>query len=173
MSPTDSITITPTWQKIAECLRTELAEYGGLLALFAEQQKFLFEREANEVLHVSAAIEQQVRVLEQCRRERETLVAAFAVANAQPPSATLRSLLPIIDSNARPLIEALVHEINHLLHRVRRTSRHNHTLLARAVEVHQDALQQLRPQAFTKTYSPAGRISIAAGDTSSTLRVAG
>jgi hypothetical protein len=46
-------------------------------------------------------------------------------------------------------------------------------LLARAVEVHQDTLQQLRPQAFTKTYSPAGRVSIVAGDPSSTIRIAG
>jgi len=172
MSPIES-TITPTWQKIADCLRTELAEYGALLTLFAEQQKFLLERSANDVLHVSATIEQQVRTLERCRSEREAIVADFAVAHAQPPSATLRSLLPLVELAARPLIEALVNEINHLLHRVRRTSRHNHTLLARAVEVHQDALQMLRPQAFTKTYSPAGRVSIAAGDSSTTLRVAG
>jgi len=171
MSPTDSI--KPTWQIIADCLRNELAEYGALLALFAEQQKSLFDRDANEVLRLSSSIELQVRTLEQCRRSRENLVSDFAVANAQPPSATLRSLLPVIDNVARPLIEALIGEINHLLHRVRRTSRHNHTLLARAVEVHQDTLQQLRPQAFTKTYSPAGRVSIVAGDPSSTIRIAG
>ena len=171
MSPIDSP--NPTWQKIAECLRTELAEYGCLLALFADQQKFLFGRDSGEVLRLSASIDQQVRTLEQCRRQRENLVADFAVAHAQPPGATLRSLLPMIDSVARPLIEALIGEINHLLHRVRRTSRHNHTLLARAVEVHQDTLQQLRPQAFTKTYSPAGRVSIVAGDPTSTIHVAG
>ncbi len=171
MSPTDSL--NPTWQNIAECLRNELAEYGGLLALFAEQQKCLFNREPTEVLHLSGAIEQQVRTLEQCRRQRESIVADFAAIHVQPPSATLRSLLPLIDNVARPLIEALIGEINHLLHRVRRTSRHNHTLLARAVEVHQDTLQQLRPQAFTKTYSEAGRVSIAAGAPTSTIRIAG
>jgi flagellar biosynthesis/type III secretory pathway chaperone len=172
MSPTDSL--SPTWQKIAECLRTELAEYGGLLVLFAEQQKFLFKREANEVLRLSASIEQQVRTLEQCRRQRERLVADFAGAHAQPPSATLRSMLPLIDPDARPLIEALIGEINHLLHRVRRNSRQNHTLLARTVELHQDTLQQLRPNAFTKTYSAAGRLSVTNNThTSSTLHAAG
>jgi flagellar biosynthesis/type III secretory pathway chaperone len=171
MSPTASL--NPTWQKIAECLRNELAEYGGLLAMFAEQQKCLFNREANEVLRISAAIEQQVRTLEQCRRQRESMVAEFAAANAEPPTATLTSLLPLIDNAARPLIQALIGEINHLLHRVRRTSRHNHTLLARAVEVHQDTLQHLRPQAFSKTYSQAGRVSIGVGGTASTIRIAG
>ena len=38
MSHTDSI--TNQWQEIAEGLRTELAEYGALLALFAEQQNW-------------------------------------------------------------------------------------------------------------------------------------
>ena len=46
-------------------------------------------------------------------------------------------------------------------------------VLARAVEVHQETLQHLRPNAFTKTYSPAGRVSVAAASTASTLRVAG
>lgn len=170
MSPSDP---SPTWQEIAGGLRTELADYGALLALFTEQQKFLFQREPNEVLRLSGLIEQQVRTLEQCRRDRELLVTGFAVAHDQPAGATLRSLVPLIEPVARPLIEALIGEVNHLLHRVRRTSRQNHTLLARAVEVHQDTLQQLRPQTFSKTYSPAGRVSIAASDQASTIHVAG
>jgi len=162
-----------TWQDIAGLLRTELAEYGGLLALFAEQQKFLFQRDANAVLRLSGDIERQVRTLEQCRGDREAAVAAFATARGQPAGATLRSLLPHVEATAQPLIEALIAEINHLLHRVRRTSRHNHTLLSRTVEVHQEALQQLRPNAFTRTYSAGGRVTISAGQTTSTLRAAG
>jgi flagellar biosynthesis/type III secretory pathway chaperone len=71
------------------------------------------------------------------------------------------------------LLEALISEVNLLLHRVRRTSRHNHTLLSRAVEIHQDTLQHLRPQSFTKTYSPAGRLAVATARPPSTLRAAG
>lgn len=44
---------------------------------------------------------------------------------------------------------------------------------SRSVEIHQETLQQLRPHAFTKTYSPAGRLSVAAAQAPSTLRVAG
>ena len=171
MSPTE--TTTPTWQAIAGGLRNELAEYGALLALFSEQQRLLFARDANAVLALSASIEQQVRLLADCRRERENLVAAFAGLHGQPPGATLRSLLPVVEAAARPLLEALIDEVNHLLHRVRRTSRQNHTLLARTVELHQDVLQQLRPNAFTKTYSAAGRVSVATAHPSSTLRAAG
>jgi len=171
MSTTDQS--TATWQNIAECLRTELAEYGGLLALFEEQQKFLFEREANEVLRLSASIEQCMHALQECRRRRESVVAAFALAHAQPASATVRALLPFVDAVARPLLEALIAEVNHLLHRVRRTSRQNHTYLSRTVVLHQETLEQLRPNTFTRTYSPAGRVSIATAHDTSSLRVAG
>jgi len=53
-------------------------------------------------------------------------------------------LLPLIEVDARPLVEALVSEVNLLLHRVRRTSRHNHMLLTRAVDMHQETLELLR-----------------------------
>ena len=92
----------PDWQAMADCLRTELAEYGALLGMFAEQQKFLFERDAASVLGLSAVIEQQVRLLDECRRQRESVVAAFAIRHDQPPSATLRSLLPFVEAVARP-----------------------------------------------------------------------
>jgi len=161
------------WEKIAECLRAELADYGALLNLFDEQQRSLFARDADAVLGLGLAIETQTRTLGERRTQREHSVASFAQRHNRPANSTLRSLLPFVDADARPLIEALMDEVNRLIHRLRRTSRHNHTLLARAVEVQQETLQAMRPNAFTKTYSPAGRVSVASSDHSSTLHVAG
>jgi flagellar biosynthesis/type III secretory pathway chaperone len=161
------------WEFIAECLRAELADYGGLLRLFEEQQQHLFCRDAGAVLRLANEIETQARTLAECRARREAAVAAFAEAHRRPTTSSLRALLPDIEPAARPLLAALINEVNALLHRVRRTSRHNHTLLSRTVELHQDTLQQLRPNAFTKTYSPAGRVSVAAAHVASTLRAAG
>ena len=161
------------WPEIVVALRAELAEYGGLLALFDEQQRALFARDANEVLRLSRVLEQQVRTLGQSRLQRENLVAGFARSLGQPDRATLRSLLPGIEATARPLIEALIAEINHLLHRVRRLNRQNHVLLSRTVAIHQETLEQLRPHSFTKTYTPAGRVQVTTGHSASTLRVAG
>ena len=45
--------------------------------------------------------------------------------------------------------------------------------LTRAVEVHQETLAHLRPNSFTKTYSPGGRVSVASAHSSATLRAAG
>jgi len=161
------------WEFIAQCLRTELADYGGLLHLFEAQQRSLFNRDPDAVLRFSTEIESQARSVADSRCRREQAVASFAEGNGRPTTSSLRSMLLIIESDARPLLEALINEVNLLLHRVRRTSRHNHMLLARAVEMHQETLQQLRPHAFTKTYSPAGRISIAADRLPATLRAAG
>lgn len=164
---------TTHWEHIADCLRQELADYGGLLHLFEQQQRSLFNRDPEAVIHFSNEIEAQARTLTDCRVRREQAVATFATEHGQSESSSLRSLLPHVADEARPLIEALINEVNALLHRVRRTSRHNHMMLSRAVEVHQETLSALRPQAFTKTYSMAGRLSVAASRPPSTLRVAG
>ena len=164
---------TTDWEFIAHCLRQELADYGDLLRLFEQQQRHLFDRDADAVLRLANDIEAQARTLADCRGRREQAVAAFAELRGRPANTSLRALLPEIEADARPLLEALINEVNALLHRVRRTSRHNHTLLARTVELHQETLMQLRPQAFTKTYSPAGRVSVAAMRPPSSLRIAG
>ena len=171
MSPTE--TIPAAWQNIAECLRAELAEYGGLLSHFEEQQKFLFGRDASQVLRLSSMIEEQTNLLHNTRRQRENAVGAFAAANARPATSTLRSLLPLIEAAARPLIEALIGEVNRLLHRVRRVSRHNHTLLSRTVELHQETLRLARPDAFTQTYAPNGRMTMGHVQATPALRAAG
>jgi flagellar biosynthesis/type III secretory pathway chaperone len=166
--------MSTSWEFIVERLRDELADYGGLLRLFEEQQLALFNRDADTVLRLATDIESHTRALSDTRTRREQAVAHFATANGRPTNTSLRAMLPLIEADARPLLEALINEVNLLLHRVRRTSRHNHTLLSRTVEVHQETLQQLRPNAFTKTYSPAGRVSVSAAHAAATtLRAAG
>jgi hypothetical protein len=146
------------WKNIADCLRAEVAEYGGLLHLFEQQQRCLFGREADGVLKLSTEIEAQVARLHDCRTHREQAVVDFAAAHGHPAGATLRSMLASVEAEARPLIEALIDEVNRLIHRTRRITRHNHALLARAVETHQEFLRVLRPEAFTSTYAANGRM---------------
>lgn len=161
------------WEDIADALRAELVEYGGLLHRFELQQQALLARDAAAVLHLSSEIEEQTRTAGEARERRERTGAELARSLGQPESATLRSLIPLIEANARPLLEALIGEVNVLLHRVRRANRHNHSLLARTVETHQELLQQLRPNTFTKTYAPNGRVSVATAGASSSLHLAG
>ena len=165
--------MNPSWTTLVEVLREELAGYGGLLHLFEQQQQFLFEREAEAVLRLSGEIEQQAEALQAVRRRREEIVAATARDSGEPASATLRSLLTYFPSDVRPLLEALIAEVNVLIHRVRRTSRHNRLLLARAVETHHQTLRVLRPDSFTQTYSPDGRSALGTVRPSPALQAAG
>ncbi|MDD2765210.1 MAG: flagellar export chaperone FlgN [Opitutaceae bacterium] len=153
--------MTITWEHLAEHLRREVQAYGGLLLLFEEQQACVFRRDAACLLRLIDAIADATRAAERARREREQCVSAFAVARGRNAEASLRSLLPCIEGEARPLLEALIAEVNHLIRRVRRVARQDHLLLSRLVELQQDLLRQFYPGAFTQTYSAQGRVALA------------
>jgi flagellar biosynthesis/type III secretory pathway chaperone len=163
----------PNWKDIADHLRQELADYGGLLHLYAQQQLNLFGRKPDAVLQLSTEIQCQVVRVADSRERREKAVSEFAISRGKPANTKLRDLLLVIESDARPLLEALIGEINLLLFRVRRTHRQNHLLLSKAVAMHRETLQMLRPSSFTKTYSPTGMVSVSTGRTPSTLCAAG
>jgi hypothetical protein len=149
------------WETIAQCLRAELADYGGLLNLFEEQQRSDRGRDPQSVLRFATRIESQARLVAQSRDRRQQAVAVFAGENGRPATASLRGMLSLIEPDARPLLKALITEVNLLLHRVRRASRHSHSLLTRAVEVHHETLQHLRPNGAAKPASASGRLALA------------
>lgn len=150
------------WESIAQSLRDELQEYGGLLNLFEEQQGALFRRDSAGVLASVSSIEQQAQAAASRRQRREQLVRDFARSQGRPAVSTLRSLLPYFPKEVRPMLEALIDEVNRLVHRARRHARQNSILLQKAIELHQEALRVLRPESFTKTYSAKGQVSVAA-----------
>jgi hypothetical protein len=162
-----------TWESIADALRNEISECGRLLQLFDEQQRCIIRGEAGHVLDLSHSIQEQTGALDVSRRQREEAVSAFALANGQAAGATLRSLLPFCSVAARPLLEELIANVNLLIYRVRRGSEQSHRLLGHMVEAHQELMRRLRPDAFTKTYAPNGRVSVAALRPSPSVKTAG
>jgi hypothetical protein len=147
------------WQTIVECLREEIAEYGHLLNLFALQQDLIFKRKPNEVLELSTKIHAQVEVLEEKRLMRESKVRDIALAHGISPDLTLRAMVNQFDTEARPLLEALIADVNLLIHRVRRSLRLNHRLLSCMVDSHQAVIKRTQPERFNTTYSAIGRVS--------------
>lgn len=141
------------WEQIAECLRDEIAEYGGLLHLFDVQQQAIAARDPAASVRHGNAINSFARKLAECRARREKTVDAFAARHGFPAGTPVRSLLPCIKADARPLLMALVDETNHLLRRVRRASRRNHTLLTGAAVLQQETLLLLRASAVPKPLS--------------------
>ncbi len=151
--------MSTSWEFIAECLRNELQEYGALLSLFEEQQANLLRRDADAVLAITSVIEERGRTAQNARDHREQAVRRFALSISESPELTLRQLIPHFPAEVHALFRALIDEINHLIHRVRRGARHNQMLLSRTVEAHQEVLRMLRPDRFTKTYSPTGAVA--------------
>jgi hypothetical protein len=149
------------WKGMADSLRSELTEYGHLLSLFEEQQALLFKRDAAGVVRVTNAIDEQVMVVKQCRHERDRATGEFARAHGMPESSTVRALVPLVLDEARPLLQALVTDLNKIIGRTRRIARHNRLFLIRTIETHQDLLRRFRPGSFTKVYAPDGRVTLA------------
>ena len=145
--------MTKDWEPIAQCLRAELADYGGLLNLFQEQQQCARSRDSGVVLNFATRIEAQARLVAQSRTRRERAMAEFAGKTGNPEATSLRTMLSLVEPDARPLLKALFTEVNILLHRVRRASQQNHSVLSRAAEVHLETLQHLGPAGSARSTS--------------------
>lgn len=148
---------------LVELLRSELAAYGGLLALFERQQALLWSREVQAVSEASLEIEALATESVRHREARERWVTQFAMEHSRSPDSSLRQLLPLFPADQRALLDALILEVNHLIHRVRRRARQNHSLLARAVELHREAVATLHPAARPRTYVASGRVGAFTG----------
>jgi len=163
----------PAWTPIVDALRSELAEYGGLLQLIDGQQKKIFALDSAGVSEFVPQLEEQAGATREKRTAREDAVRLYAHEHGQAGEPTLRQLLPSFPAEVRPLIEALIDEINHLLHRTKKRTRQNQMLLSRLVEFHRELVPSLRPQAFTKTYSRRGQVSVSASAANPTYRAIG
>ena len=84
----------------------------------------------------------------------------MALIAGLPPKTTLRTLTPHFRPALRPLIEALVDEVNRLIAQTRRCAQQNQVLLARSVELAEEMMTRLNPRAVSKTYSARGKVNI-------------
>ena len=157
--------------EIVLLLRQEMAGYGSLLALFDEQQGHLWRREVDKVLETAAIIDQQVVESSQYREARESFLVAFARSQGQPGGSTLRQLLPFFPADERPMLEAFIDEINHLIHRVRRRARQNHAFMEKMLDLHRELVGGTTPGTAGTMYAPSGRVADESFATSSLQQV--
>lgn len=148
---------------LADALRDEIEHHGHLLGLFRDQQEGLFHPVPEEVLEMAQQIEQAARVAHRFRIRREQLVEAMATAYDRPTTTTLLRLLPDFPAAMQPMFDALIKEVNRLIHQTRRLARQNHRLLSRTVEVHRETLRVLRPDVFSQTYDRRGGVHEGSG----------
>lgn len=149
-------------EQIIAALRAELEEYGGLMNCFDAQQNAILARDPDAVLAADESIGAQLIATRDRRKQRERLVAELAALGELPPESSLRELTPLFREPMRPLVQALIAEVNRLITRARRRAQQNQMLLARTIEVTQEIVAHLNPGVVTRTYSPQGRMNIKA-----------
>ena len=155
--------MTITQNHLIDALRDEVQEYGELLSLFNDQQTAILERNPNLVLAIQDSIKGQLEIINRCRKHREQKAREFAEEIGENPQSTVKQLIDKCEESVRPLLNALIYEVNQLISKTRRRGHQNQMLLARSIEVSQQILQRLNPGALTKTYSRGGQIRLSKG----------
>ncbi len=146
-------------ERLIECLRSELQQYGEMLALLDQQQANVVRRVADDLLITAAAIDTQSAAVQKARQERESYQSDLAQDLLPPGKATLAALTQLLPAKYRPLVQALVHENNQLLFRVRQRAHQNHILITRSMQLMQRLIATLVPVQQTPVYDGQGHLS--------------
>ena len=149
--------ITPL-ESLIQSLRDELQQYGEMLARLEHQQERVMTRNSADILQTSDAVQEQGRVIELTRRQREQAQRTLARFFQLPETAALADLIPLLPAPYQPLTQALVNENNQLLHRIHQRTRQNHLLLNRSLELLQRFISTLCPS-NTPVYTGRGGLS--------------
>ncbi len=148
------------WDPLVKLLREEVQEYGGLHNLLDRQQSEIFNRESDLVMLTNDDIESQMGMMGALRQKRESKVRSMAEQCNCDPELSLKNMLPHFPEFIRPLLEALIDEVNAMVSRTRRKARQNYLLLSRTMEITQEALRMTEPGNFSKTYSREGHVGM-------------
>lgn len=148
------------WDPLVGLLREEVQEYGGLHNLLDRQQSEIFTRESDLVMLTNDDIELQMGKMNALRERRESKVKAMADQCDCDPELSLKNMLPHFPEYIRPLLEALIDEVNAMVTRTRRKARQNYLLLSRTMEITQEALRMTEPGNYSKTYSRKGYVGM-------------
>ena len=148
------------WEPLVELLRFEVQEYGGLFNLLDRQQQEIFKRDPELVMGTNAEIERYMAEMGSLRERRESKVREVARACGLDEEEKLSNMLPHFPDFMRPMLQALVDEINHMVRRTRQKARQNFMLLSRTMEITHETFRSLQPENFSKTYTKKGRVGV-------------
>ena len=141
---------------LIEALREELKQCGEMLALLDQQQELVMLRQTPGLLQIVAAINAQAETLQAVRLERDQRRRHLARTLGLNEDVSFKDLIPRLELNYQPLIQALVQENNELLVRIQQRSRQNHLLLTRTLEMMQRFMSTLFPGNGKPVYNGAG-----------------
>ena len=125
-------------QHLIDALRSELQQFGEILALLDQQHEAVTHQGVDEIFRTIAAIHAQSAAIESAREMRLDWQRQLARSLQEPPEASFAQLALRVPEPYRPLLAALVQENNELLKRVRDRAEQNHDLLRKSLDLLQD-----------------------------------
>ena len=141
---------------LIEALRSELQQYGEMLARLDQQQDSILRRAPDEVLVSVTAVQEQGAAIQAARQTREQCHRRLASDLGHAEPTTLAQLAEAVPPDYQPLLRALIEENNQLLVRVQQRARQNHLLLRRSLDLMQGLLQSLFPAGHRTVYDGCG-----------------
>jgi hypothetical protein len=151
-----NLTATDRWEELADMLRNEFSEYGGLLSLLQEQQQGIVKRDPMWLSERNMQIEQQALRANECRIQRERYVRELCIDMDLPQDTKLVDLLDYVPDMTRAMFEALLQVCKETAEKVKRMLSRNRMLLMRAQGVTQEMIQRIQPLGTTKGYNRQG-----------------
>ena len=142
-------------------LREELTQYGEVLALMQEQQQFIINRSANELLLNLNVVNEQMEKVSIARNHREVCRRALVATLSATEETTFYQMTEMLPSEVQPLLKALVEEINQLLQHIQKWLRQNHMLLSRSLDLMKQIMKGMFPSSSSTagTYGRGGQVS--------------
>src|SRR5215475_6401953 len=136
-----------TLEQFINALRNELQQYGEMLALLESQQGALPQRDADTVAASISSLNAHSANVEwaRCRRANTQRQVAWALGVSE--ERTMWELVPLVPEQYRPLLEALIQEIQELLKRVRECASHNREHLRHSLKLMEQFITKLSPPA--------------------------
>ena len=148
-------------KSLITALREELTQYGEVLALMQEQQQFIINRSANELLLNLNVVNEQMEKVSVARNHREACRRALVATLGSTEETTFRQMTEMLSPEVQPLLNALVEEINQLLQHIQKWLRQNHMLLSRSLDLMKQIMKGMFPSSSSTagTYGRGGQVS--------------
>ena len=153
------------WDELADALRDELAEYGGLLATLDEQRDAITGHNVTSLAEINDEIHRQAKSAQHFTSVREEVCARLARAVGCSPDTTERRLLKYMPAEARAMFESLIQESSGVIKNAKKKAERNNVLLAHSEELNEKLLMALRPGTTSKTYNKRGGVRVSTDKT--------
>jgi hypothetical protein len=106
------------WNQLVDALRDELQEKGGLIRLLDQQVQAVYRRDTHQNGYLEEQIRLQLRVIARSAQIRESLLRQSASSFQLSEDVGVTELIAHFPDFVRPLLEALVTEVDRLSNRL-------------------------------------------------------